>query len=140
MGSIWEWLLDVYAAIRLHVGFGRLVGLSAIQLRDVELLRRLRLGMGAGCWRLQSVVGRRDLRRKHRLCSVRVFASAHTAATAGASSGYAGTQVRADSGDCGEQAAGGRLRRSDAKEQECFGNDCRARGDASEAAVSAAGV
>ena len=69
--------------LRLPVGLRLSVGLYAVPVRSVELLRRLWLGMGAGNGRLQAVVGHGILRRpQYRPCARRLSPHSEAASTA----------------------------------------------------------
>src|ERR1035438_728439 len=61
MGSLRERLLDVDAAFRLYLGIGLFLGIFAVPMRQLELLRQLRLGLDAGYRGLLPLVGRRRL-------------------------------------------------------------------------------
>ena len=67
-----ERVLDVDAAIWLRLGVGLFVGLSALSVRELELLRWLWLGLGAGDGRLRTMVGRRLLWAQRRYDARRV--------------------------------------------------------------------
>src|ERR1035441_5951642 len=59
-------LLDVDAAVWLYLGIGLLLGLSALPMRRLELLRQLWMGLGAGDERLHALVGQWLLRPQYR--------------------------------------------------------------------------
>jgi hypothetical protein len=59
MGSVWLRQLDVDATVWLCVGLLRELGIYAVLVRRVELLRQLWLGLVAGNGRLHAVVEKR---------------------------------------------------------------------------------
>jgi len=116
--------MDVYARLRVPVGVRLLVGLHAVSVRGVELLQRIRLGMGAGNGRLHAVVGTGFLwRPQHRVCAYWVSPDFQTAPAARAN------RSQADAGDPGQPAHGARERTLACARQEQAGDDCGQHGD-----------
>lgn len=63
MGPIRQWKLGVFAGVRIQLDFRQLLGVPAVLVWGVELVRKLWLGMGSWNGGVQSMVGRRPLWR-----------------------------------------------------------------------------
>jgi hypothetical protein len=123
--------------------FGRLVGLSAIQLRALELLQQLWLGLESWCGCLLALVERRGLDIEHRLRTDRLSAAALAASAAEQESDSAGQQKHSLSGNRSEQASAEwiwRVVRVCAAWPGYFGDHCRACGHAGEDGSAAHGL
>ena len=93
--------------LRLRLGFVRAVGLYAVCFGHVELLRRIRLGLGARFRR--SLVGRRGLGLQYRECAVPLSSTESSAEWTDQTwrrHAYSGRgKVRTQPGDCREPHA-----------------------------------
>jgi hypothetical protein len=122
MGTLWERKLGILAGVWVHVDFGKPVGVPALSVRHVELLRQFWLGMGSGNGRMQSVVEwRRLLWPQHRSW---LWGLSAAVASAPAASSVGWRRV-----DSGESAAFNGHRQPAGAGQDWSGDDCRAHGD-----------
>src|ERR1039457_4950329 len=97
MGSVRERVLDVDARIWLCLGIGQLVGLLALPMWSLELLRQLWVGLGSRDGRLRSLVGRwRLLRAKHRVWFWRISPSTASTSTPTHRAGRVGLHQSSD--------------------------------------------
>ena len=117
------------------MGLRLFLGLSAVPVRGVELLRRFWLGMGAGNGRMPAVVGKGILRRsQHRLCARRLSPSSAAASTASPDS------RETDSDGCREPACDVRGFRAACAQRKYAGDDRREYRASASSGAFAAGI
>jgi hypothetical protein len=141
VGPIRERVLDVDAALWLYLGVESFLGLHALPVRIVELLRQLWLGLVAGLGRLPDLVGPGLLWwSRHRGWFWRLSSAVASRAAPPESSGRWWRAAGA-APDVGCQSESLRRNRGTPNaKQNCARHDCRAYSCAASSAIDAAAV